>query len=414
MQNNKLLFYDIISIIYFSFLIIGRLTSSYMTISSGLFVLWILCLIASKKEVKSGLVGDRKIPPFIIWVLLSFLYGLVNAPTDHIMKVLLEALMMFSPLVWYDSYKNRIQSLPKVLYTIVGVWIFVSAAAIYMYNLVGDSLGEAAARAIASDREAMGGISIGGGYCIAYGASIFVCVISNLFISKHIHGFFEKLFWALVLIVSVVLVLKTESTITTLSMVIGVAFTIAYRENSRNKKIAVLSLLFLFMVFVLCMQHIGDYLIEYGRNTDGVSAQRLVSLGETLTGKGGDSEYTSFRFLIPFQTLGTFIQNPIIGVSYLHGNAYLSPELFGVGNHCEWSDALADYGLLGGIPFLMVYYRQAKESANTGIKLSIGWLICFFLMGFFNPFRSFQSNIMFFFIIPAIKTVFDNKKIKKL
>ena len=101
------------------------------------------------------------------------------------------------------------------------------------------------------------------------------------------------------------------------------------------------------------------------------------------------------------KSLKTFINNPLFGVSYRHGNNYLKASDFGIGNHCEWADALANYGLIGGVPMLLIYYYNVREVLQMPNRLSKGWLVCMLVMGMFNPFRSFQSHLILFFIIPV-------------
>lgn len=412
-QSYHFRFIDIISFIYLVFILIGSLSQSYMYIATGLFFVWLLVLLFSSTSSVARIIHDRKTVLLVFYLIIAFMYGIYSAPLDHCLKVLMEALMMFSPFMLFDYYKKHNESLPILLSLLIFAWIGISIVMLEFYktigNLYGDFYGESAARVVVSDKEAFGGMILGGGYCIAYGGAIFICVIVNMFLDKYLPSFLEKVIALVVLFTTLLLVLKTESTITTISMVVGVVVTILYRDNAKASASKVFLLLGI-IIFLLCAKSIGTFLIEQSTNLEGVVSQRLASFGASLAGGGdGDSDYTKMRFLIPFQSLGVFLESPIIGVSYLHGNGYVSPEVFGVGNHSEWCDALADYGLLGGLPYLLIYYLQVKEIKKMGLKFSIGWAVCLFLLGFFNPFRGFQSHIILFFMIPAIKLLYYNR-----
>ena len=404
---------DIISFIYLSFILIGSLSQSYMYIATGLFFVWLFVLLFSYLSSVKRIVHDRKTVLLVFYLIVAFFYGINSAPLEHCLKVFMEALMMFSPFMIFDHYKKNTASLPILLSLLLVAWVGVSIAMLEFYNtignLYGDFYGEGAARVVVSDKEAFGGMILGGGYSIAYGGALFVCVIVNMFLDKYLPSFIEKLIAVIVMITTLMLVLKTESTITTISMVVGVIVTIIYRDNAKAGTSKIF-LLFGIIFFLICAKSIGKFLIEQSANLEGVVSQRIASFGASLAGSGGgDSDYTKMRFLIPFQSLGVFLESPIIGVSYLHGNGFVSPEVFGVGNHSEWCDALADYGLLGGVPYLLIYFLQVKEIKRMGLKFSIGWAVCLFLLGFFNPFRGFQSHIMLFFMIPAIKLLYFNR-----
>lgn len=412
-KSRRFKLIDFVSFIYLSFILIGSLSSSYMYIATALFFVWLVILIFSSSGSLKRILCDRKTNLLFFYLIIAFLYGIYKAPVEHCLKQFMEALMMFSPFMIFDHYRKHTNSLPILLLLIIITWVGVSIAMLEFYNAIGNLYGdlyrEGAARVVVSDKEAFGGVILGGGYCIAYGGALLICVVFNMFLDKYLSTLIEKLIGILVMAVTLFLVLKTESTITTLSMVVGVIVTILYRDNAKGGGTKLLLLLGI-IIFIICAKPLGKFLIEQSSNIEGVVAKRIASFGATLSGDGGgNSDYTMFRFLIPFQSLGVFLESPMIGVSYLHGNGFISPEEVGVGNHSEWCDALADYGILGGIPYLLIYILQVKEIKKMGLKFSIGWAVCLFLLGFFNPFRGFQSHIMLFFIIPAIKLVYYNR-----
>ena len=163
---------------------------------------------------------------------------------------------------------------------------------------------------------------------------------------------------------------------------------------------------------IIFSRSIGNLLLTFAEGQSGAFQERLSSLAEMLAGKASGSEYALMRFGLPLQSLSVFLHHPFFGVAYLHGNSFYSPVDFGVANHCEWADSLANYGLFG-LLFLSIYIVAIKEMLKKEIHISKGWIVVLLFMGMFNPFRSFASSLAVFYIVPFVVNNPDYKNIRK-
>jgi len=140
--------------------------------------------------------------------------------------------------------------------------------------------------------------------------------------------------------------------------------------------------------------------------------ERIFSAGNLLAYgiDNYEASYSLNRFLIPFDTVKTFLESPFFGVAYKHGNMIGGIRGAGVGNHCEFIDAFANFGLIGGIPFVTMYWVQIKEIIKRHISQpSFAWIINIVLLGLFNPLRYFHFNFVLFFFIPAVALLYERK-----
>ncbi|MEO7048017.1 MAG: hypothetical protein ABI091_22145, partial [Ferruginibacter sp.] len=102
-----------------------------------------------------------------------------------------------------------------------------------------------------------------------------------------------------------------------------------------------------------------------------------------------------------------WIEHPIFGIGYEYG--FSTPKMMaaGLGNHSEWLDSLATYGIF--IIFLMIYLFKSKKvyRQNQGYKLA---LILFIITGFVNPIHLFNIYFVVFFFVPLLDNYFFDWK----
>ena len=245
-----------------------------------------------------------------------------------------------------------------------------------------------------------------------YGFATAITILTIFLLGLLLHGFFDynkNLVTGVValIIVMIITIYMTESTITFMILVFGLFCCFFFKKNNKKLfyfKLAIVPLLIVGLVFLL--PRIGEWMIEFSESKIEVSKmyQRIYSLGHFFLYGTEDTEaaYSINRFTIPFTTLKTFLDNPLTGVAYKHGYGFLRPYLFGVGNHCEFPDALANFGIFGGSCFYSIFFVQITDILKYRIEhRSYLWLVVLFLLGFFNPLRYFYVNLVLFFLIPA-------------
>ncbi len=97
----------------------------------------------------------------------------------------------------------------------------------------------------------------------------------------------------------------------------------------------------------------------------------------------------------------TFVDSPLLGIGYKYGNSFTLCKQNGVGSHSELLDALAKYGIIGGVPLLLVFFFQVRTICRSSTSFSnIPFIILFIILFTFNPFLCAQTNWGLFLLIP--------------
>lgn len=354
--------------------------------------------------------NDNKLVMLFLYLLYGFFTGIYVGGIIFPLKQFFSGLMMFSSIIAFNYYsaENNYGRLKTILILFLVIWFYYMVSALRFYS---ENVG--AARILASIQDAYGNIAIGGGYTLAYGTAILVTVMLNLLLDNRLKTIPIKVLVTVFMIVGMFVVVSTESTVTLIALAIGIIATIFFRRKDdfssntsiSNRVIKAIIVIFIGAITLLFISKIGEIVIELSYSFEGILGDRLRSFGYAMSGDKTAGSYALGRASIFTKSFNTFINNPIFGVSYMHGNGFLNMGVFGVGNHCEWIDAFANYGLIIGLLFISIYIKQFKEVSRSNNKLSFGWGICLLSMGLFNPFRSFQSNAAVFFLIPAIASI---------
>lgn len=287
---------------------------------------------------------------------------------------------------------------------IMGFVIFsLSAISFYTIN-------PSAARILAADYYAFDSIAIGGGYSIAFGASILSVYFFEMILRRK--NLERKYFWAFVFLFVLfeILLIKTESTTTLIANIFGILMGIIVKMYNSGKgrienKILISAVIIItFLVVVLNINEIGKFIVDITANgTDNVLIRRFNRIGQKMQYQGVGAGYTNYvdeRFGTISKSWNTFLQNPVFGVGYKCGNIFSRLEEFGVGTHSEFVDVLAQYGFVGFF-FWIMFISSAIKYQNNSFKCN-GWKATLLIMLIFNPFRSFHGYVAAFFLIPIM------------
>ena len=272
-----------------------------------------------------------------------------------------------------------------------------------------------AARTLAADYYAFDNIAIGGGYSIAFGASILAVFLFELLLRKRSYDRRLFLRFLVLFVLFEFLLIKTESTTTLIASLVGIIsapLVLAYRSNNvKGGKIIVTALLMIaLLIFVINKNEIGRSIVQLTMNsTDNVMMRRFNRIGLKLQYQGVMTGYTNYvdeRFSTITSSWNTFLKHPILGVGYKCGNIYSLLPQYGVGTHSELFDTLAQHGIIGSVFWLMFIYRSIRGQLRHGN--SKAWIYPFIIMLIFNPFRSFHGFVVLFFIIPVMEYLLFN------
>ncbi len=417
-KHSMTVFFTALFIIYS---LSGYTAANHIYNALYLCIFWFLIAFFSEPNIFISILREKKVVYLLVFLLFFMVTALYSAGLYNTMKFAGSFLIAFTPMIILSYYLKlkHLKVLKCLIYITLGAWTFFSIKALLFYTKY-----ERAARKLAAHKLDIGeDIATGGGYVFAYGSAILAVFLFDLLINNSLNNKKIKLLSWIGIILLVSVVIETLSTTTIIVMFIGFAFSVIYKtiDFVHHKRLNVkgysfkqmLTFLLLFvmlLVTILNIGNIGNLIIKVSSNRDSIVWTRIGEIGVFLE-YGPDIENTSMtnRLERIGDTIKLFFQSPIIGHGYKHGYDFFAFKYkLGLGNHSEWSDTLGKYGLIGGIPFFLIYYFAVKQERKYGNKnTSPAWIITFVLLGFFNPFSSFQAHLVVFFLVPGISILLN-------
>lgn len=412
--HKKVSFIDFVTLVYVGYTFFPSSSNETLYVSLFLLAVWLFTAFLTNMDFFRTAFSDSQVFCVVFFVAFVFINGIGVAGWRFTVAQVMAVIMQFSYIVIFNFYLHSTQlyKFKNFFYILLVLFIVIQIITFKFY-----SENEGAARDLARDSSYYGEIRGVGGYSFAYSCAIFSIVVLNVILDRLTRGFLKNSLLILVIILSVLVIIGTESTTTLIAYFIGVFVCVFFRKNKHTQindakvilaiKMVVVILLLLLMFPIL--KKTGEFLIDISASLTSDLGMRIRQLGSTLIGDANDGDYTLSRMSIPLESFKTFLKNPIIGICHKHGNGYYKPTLFGAGNHCEWVDALTNYGLIGGIPYLAIYIKQVRKIGKLFPHFSIAWVVCMFVMGLFNPFRTFSSHIVLFFMLPSLTIVLSEE-----
>lgn len=402
---------------YVLFYLTGSNSSIHNVIQIGLFALWNVTAFA--EDSKSYLYAIQNKPTYLLLLFLAYYFftGGIEGDVTYLLSYIGVYLMLFSGHVQFLYYyrRNRLKEIKFIVYFSLIGWMIISIMALSFYSRVPD-----AARTLAADTDAFGGLYIGGGYAIAFGSAILFSFLFSLLFRRSLN-FKKTILVTLIVIVIIlfILVVKTESTITLIAAVMGTLVGIFIEIRNRLSSDAKV-LFYLFSVGLIVLLLNGVLTSVFFQLSDlaseDVYAKRFHRIGEKFDAfeTGSNSEnYVDERWGDVADSFNTFLDYPIFGVGYMAGNEfsklnkYSVHAKFNVGAHSEITDSLAQYGIVG-CSFLFGFFMQSLKRTNRGIKNKC-YLVALFIMALMNPFKYFHGFYALFVLIPCINLLLINR-----
>ena len=255
--------------------------------------------------------------------------------------------------------------------------------------------------------------SVAAPYALAQSSCFIVIALVNLLTKrKNKLGIFPNVIIISCVVVMAITVYEIQSTITTLIMISGCVVAVflnifSGRDGLTQKKKICLSIAIVVLgcIFMLFKKSIGICLINRFENGNSVFAGRLSEIGHVLSSANLSSDLSA-RLELAQKSLQAFVRNPILGNLYTNGTSS--------GGHCAILDLFSDYGLVGGLPFILFfvfYFRRLKKILHN---FDIFIWIPFFVMSWLNPVVLYQPYFSILFVVPALYYVFEKYNKREL
>lgn len=334
----------------------------------------------------------------MFYVLTSILYGsMVYCLTYSINYFLMLSPAIMLPIFLQMRSAAEAKSVKEILRPLLIIWfvMVIISIAFYLQN-------PSAARVLAANGDAYAGTLIGG-YQLAYGSGL-LCVAFFGYGLKEVKEKKKRLGILLGCVVLFALVYLTESTLTTFATLVGIAVTILTNTRSSGKQKTVH---YIVLASVLCILMLYLY-IKIENNISAIAAwlnaksdiliyRRVRELFNSFFLNEKSRHYSERTGLVS-ESLKLFIESPLIGHGYKYGNIFSIGKAYGIGNHSEFFDCLAKFGLMGSLPLFSLYFNGLKKY----VKYNYGFLASFMMMILLNPFITFASSVVVFLIVPLM------------
>jgi len=216
----------------------------------------------------------------------------------------------------------------------------------------------------------------------------------------------NRTLYLIVIIIMSLLTLKTNYTTAIILYIVFIGYIIIELCVKKNKLIiwitatAIILLFFVFKSDILSC--LGSF-INSMKISDVVRA-RLLELIDAMSGSLGNESDLSIRFTLQNVSKNTFLANPLFGVNYSNYNEIT------VGQHSQWMDNLAQFGIIGNtilISYFIYIYKYTRKFAFTIISrqcINFSWIF-FIVFGFLNPNMRATFFLCMFIFAPFLNSL---------
>lgn len=408
-----------IFIIYSLYFISGYTGAFHNYINFGLFCLWNFFAYCEDRKSYTKAALNKTSKYLFLFLLFYFFTSLISGGLVYTLEYIFLFMMLYGNVIQYKYYITRNN------YSEIKILVRASFASILLFSVIAItfySIFPSAARILAADYYAFDTIAIGGGYAIAFGASLLSVFLTELIIRGNLNHTHTKYFMICVIFLLEFLLVKTESTLTLLSSIIGILFAVIRRiyfgkktaqsKMSIGKILAIAGVIIIGLFLITNFQSIGLWILDLtSENLDNVVLRRFNRIAEKIVYSGNGTMYTNYideRWGTVVQSWNTFLSNPIFGVGYECGNTFSLLGKFGVGTHSELCDLLAQHGVFGGIS-LFTFFILAFRGQHNNCRCR-AFILTLLFMALFNPFRYYHGYFVCFFLIPMIDYLITHQK----
>ena len=366
---------------------------SYFTGIHAVFIAWLIySIIIYGNEAKKILSGKKYLLLLIFFVFyfMSMLYSvglsLAFARTIALIEV-------FSPVLMYDFYKlNRWNNSKYPLWVMISIIIINMSLSFAMIEFMGRS---GLRDTIQSDSD-----NIFKG-ALAIITSLAILVPTAFFVVLHFKQFKTKFKWVklgllIAFIVYGMLLLFNALFMTAImTSIVGCVIALVYGTRKWLLKSSICVILIVFG-FISYFGAIVDFTNSFGPSMKSFITPKLYEIKHILDGDSHSAVDMTARNSLAESSFNTFLDNPFFGVIHKAADFEETAKL-GVGNHSEWLDDLALYGVFAFLIFSFLYRAGKEQFKRTKFLLS---LLLFTFLGFNNPILNFQVIFTVFLLIP--------------
>lgn len=369
-----------------------------------LFVMWLfIAIIANGKKI-AQIVNRQRYVFFYIFIGYYFFASLMAFGLNTSINRVITMFELVTPFIMYEIYSEYGKK--------AKLFFILSITAILLFNInemrqvVFSSFGQGLKQHAEDDsflNTAFHQI-----YSLALLSGYFVYILRKIALSDcKYKQFITVCLITSILVIGAIVTLSMYATALFL-MFFGIILGIIYKRPNWQKKIILITLFVVvgyITFFPLILSAVQTYIPD-----SKILVARFQEVMNILDGHADEDASSSARFSLSMISLNTFWDNPIIGITHETGD--IDKILFvKLGNHAEWVDDLALYGVFAFALFGFVWKTYIILYKKADILVLFG---SFLLLGFFNKCLYVVIMTIVFLYAPLIHDLIcSNMDVKK-
>lgn len=365
------------------------------------FVAWFMVSWIAFPMVFKEASSQRRYHFLIIFLVFYFLSSTFGKNLFQGTIYTLYMMRVVSPILLYDIIRRSTIKIQRLfVITLLGIFVLY---AYWMYQIINNYGAELGLKNSVMGNNTDQHIASVFGYIYSLPILAVSMILYIRTIFKKKRGQNKLLAWGRIVlflfffVVFSVLVFKSLFMTATVLLIIGIGIGLFYERGKRWIYKSLIALALMSVVFVVQYDSISGNVSGLGsESTD----QRIEEIYNVLTGKVNQTEDVTSRSGLRMTSFYTFLNHPLFGANHLVGFDRYDNKL--IGNHAEWFDLLALYGIFALLIFYLVYKTLKLQYKDTGCYAPAIIYVC---TGFLNPMFIFTVNLTMFVICPLLSII---------
>lgn len=360
-------------------------------VSYFVFIVWLVSVFFENNKTLL-LFRKKRYACFLIFLVYYLFAHIVGGGIILGFHNVLAMAATVSPILMFDIYKDSNYKTHKIVVIFFLIIFLINSICLYKVA-ISSPLGLRLVN-LAENDEFYLKDGFGQVYCLALFVPFLFYVLKHLD-RKDFHS--RLLFCPLVLSLLFFSLVVVRSLFTTavVIMLLGITFTFFYDGKKWLLKsvITIFVILFLFIfLFELLFEFVGGFDVPGFH----IILEKMNEVKSILISNGEDASDFGIRINLALSSFKTFTEHPIIGLTSCGGEV---DDLIdnGLGNHSEWVDFLALYGLFS--VFMFAFIIKSIQEQKKIVHFHVIYIL-YLILGFLNPLFYFSQNCIAFFFVP--------------
>lgn len=365
------------------------------TIGLVLFVLWLAFTVLAYGKKLASIFSQRRFILLFLFLFFYFFSSLFSVGLSSSFNRIVAIANLLSPILMYEIMKNKKRSTRVCFIVIIS---FVLLYDVFLSFRFQETYG------IDDMRR---GVEMGGDYHlmaiafdICYAIALIIPAVVELI--KKTKYSPQRRYVTLLLLLSIIILfvflIRAQFTIAIIIVFLGVAYAFFYDRKHVFRFVLVSGILVFLFISILPL--IIDIMGQGGEHQE--IAKRFEEINYFTEGNRQNAGDINSRQNLSFISIETFFKHPVFGVNHkIDPNIHVGQQ--GIGNHSEWFDSLARYGLFA---FLLMYFlfdslRRQRQETDSGLVMFL-----FIILGFLNPVIYYPQMVTTFLYLPIMYQLF--------